>query len=188
MTITPIPAFEDNYIWLLGVAGSDQVAVVDPGDADPVIDILHTRGLQLAAVLITHHHGDHTGGLADLLALWPRAEAIGPLDRRIRGLTQTVGEGARVTLPGLGTGLRVLAVPGHTATHIAYLSDDGDLFCGDTLFAAGCGRVFDGSLRIWPFPCGGSRRCRPPPAVSVPTNTPWPTWALRAGWSPPARR
>lgn len=144
--IDPIPAFDDNYIWLLTQPPSPTAVVVDPGDADPVIETLRARGLALAAVLITHHHGDHTGGLDELAAAWPGVTVIGPLDRRIHGLTRTVGDGERVSLPGLTTGFTVLAVPGHTASHIAYLGDDGSLFCGDTLFAGGCGRVFDGSF------------------------------------------
>lgn len=143
--IEPIPAFEDNYIWLLRAAGSERAAVVDPGDADPVIERLRSRGLTLASVLITHHHGDHVGGLPELLREWPAARVFGPADRRIRGLSETLGEGGRVRVPGPEVELTVMAVPGHTSTHIAY-HGEGMLFCGDTLFAAGCGRVFDGSV------------------------------------------
>jgi hydroxyacylglutathione hydrolase len=144
-TIEPIPAFDDNYIWLIAEPPSPRVAVVDPGDADPVIEVLDARGLELAAILITHHHGDHTGGVAELRERWPGALVTAPEDRRIREATRRVGDGDRVSVPGLEIQFEVLAVPGHTSTHIAYLGA-GALFCGDTLFAAGCGRVFDGSF------------------------------------------
>ena len=156
LNISPIPAFDDNYIWLLLEEGRDLATVVDPGDEEPVIARLAAEGLTLAAILLTHHHGDHIGGVADLLARWPRARVYGPRDRRIRLVTDPVGEGDRITPPGLATAFQVLEVPGHTATHIAYLADlpgaagdtgtSGALFCGDTLFAAGCGRVFDGTF------------------------------------------
>jgi len=143
--MSPLPAFEDNYIWLLREPGSNVAAVVDPGDETPVFEALAREGLTLTAILITHHHGDHTGGVADLAAAYPRALVAGPRDARIRGLSVEVGEGDLLELPGFSRPFRVLAVPGHTASHVAYLSD-GRLFCGDTLFAAGCGRVFDGTF------------------------------------------
>jgi len=143
--VEPISAFDDNYIWLLRESGRVGVAVVDPGDADPVIARLHDRGLDLTAILITHHHQDHIGGVADLLARWPGALVTAPQDRRIASATRVVGEGDSISVPGFETRFDVIEVPGHTSTHIAYLAD-GALFCGDTLFAAGCGRVFDGTF------------------------------------------
>jgi hydroxyacylglutathione hydrolase len=143
--ISPLPAFDDNYIWLLRPPGSTGAVVVDPGDEVPVLDALGREGLTLTAVLITHHHGDHIGGVADLVAADPGTQVVGPRDRRIRSLTRSAGEGDLVALPGFSEPLRVLEVPGHTASHIAFLSD-GVLFCGDTLFAGGCGRVFDGTF------------------------------------------
>jgi len=145
LTVEPIAAFDDNYIWLLREGGDRRVAVVDPGDADPVLARLDAEGLELAAILITHHHYDHTGGVAELQARWPGARVIAPVDSRIRDATERVADGDRVDVPGQRTPFAVWAVPGHTSTHIAYLAGDA-LFCGDTLFAAGCGRVFDGSF------------------------------------------
>jgi len=145
LKISPIPAFDDNYIWLLREPEGRLAAVVDPGDEEPVLAALEAAGLALSAILITHHHYDHTGGVKELLEAWPAALVLGPADSRIPALTRTVGEGDRIALPGLDATFQVLAVPGHTSSHIAYLGG-GALFCGDTLFAAGCGRVFDGTF------------------------------------------
>ncbi len=145
LQVQPIPAFEDNYIWLLHREGWASAVVVDPGDEDPVLERLEALGLGLEAVLITHHHGDHTGGIEGLAAAFPGLRVYGPGDRRIPGLTHGVGEGDRVEILGDGVGLEVLAVPGHTRSHVAY-QGAGCLFPGDTLFSAGCGRVFDGTF------------------------------------------
>lgn len=139
--IIPLPAFRDNYIWLLRHGG--QAAVVDPGDADVVESALRRHGLQLAAILITHHHHDHIGGVA-ALAGNHRVEVFGPAGEDIPSVTRAVGDGDTIELPGLGLTLQVLGVPGHTATHIAYLGADC-LFIGDTLFSAGCGRLLGGT-------------------------------------------
>ena len=138
MTIIPLPAFRDNYIWLLR-AGACAV-VVDPGEAAPVLRYLADEGLTLAAILITHHHPDHVGGVAELLAHAP-VPVYGPALETIAGIDHPVGEGDVVRLPGLGVELRVFDIPGHTAGHVGYYGDSA-LFCGDTLFAAGCGRLF----------------------------------------------
>ncbi len=149
MQIAPIAAFSDNYIWALH---DDQRAwVVDPGDAAPVLAWLQCHGLTLAGILVTHHHPDHIGGLAALRAHAPAAVVIGPDNPRIASLTRTVDDGDEVEL--LGHRFRVIAVPGHTLDHLAFHAIDHQpplLFCGDTLFAAGCGRLFEGTPRqMW---------------------------------------
>lgn len=139
--IIPIPAFADNYIWTLRDAS--HAVVVDPGDARPVLDYLAREGLQLVAILNTHHHADHVGGNSALLERYA-VPVYGPRDERIPEVTNRVGNGDRVTLPHFGIGLQVTEIPGHTRSHIAFYGA-GMLFCGDTLFAAGCGRLFEGT-------------------------------------------
>lgn len=146
LDIHPVPAFSDNYLWLL--RRDRDAVVVDPGDAAPVQRALEAAKARLVAILITHHHPDHVGGLAALAAdatpvYGPRAES-----GRIAGLTHLLDENDAVEV--LGRRFRVLSVPGHTCGHIAYYSapaegDEGLLFCGDTLFSAGCGRLFEGT-------------------------------------------
>ncbi len=144
LRIRPIPAFDDNYIWLLQNGDQTKVAVVDPGDETPVLELLRNEGLELGAILISHKHGDHTGGVEDLLQLWPGAQVYGPAKEQVRSVTHPVSGGDRVSLEWLGVELDVMDVPGHTEGHLAYYGS-GVLFCGDTLFAAGCGRVFSGT-------------------------------------------
>jgi hydroxyacylglutathione hydrolase len=134
-----IPAFKDNYIWLLVRDG--RAAVVDPGEPEPVIERLETLGLQLESILITHHHADHQGGIAALQARW-QAEVFGPEIESITGCNHPLTGGETITI--LGQQVKVMAVPGHTLGHLAYYVP-GALFCGDTLFGAGCGRLFEGS-------------------------------------------
>jgi len=145
LDISPIPAFDDNYIWLLKDPDGTRAAVVDPGDEEPVLTTLEAQGLALGAILLTHHHYDHIGGVEALRAAFPKVRVFGPEDQRIRSLTDVVREGDTVAVPDLTERFRVLEVPGHTSPHIGYLGA-GALFCGDTLFAAGCGRVFDGTF------------------------------------------
>jgi hydroxyacylglutathione hydrolase len=140
-TIIPIPAFADNYIWL--VREGNAAAVVDPGDAAPVIGYLQREGITLTAVIATHHHGDHVGGIRDLTARWP-VPVYGPAGEDIPGRTQALAEGDAIVVPGIGLSLSTLDIPGHTAGHIALVGKDL-VFCGDTLFAAGCGRLFEGT-------------------------------------------
>lgn len=145
LEITPIPAFDDNYIWMLGKQRSNRFTAVDPGDEEPVLDWLRQRGAELSAILLTHHHYDHIGGVPDLIKVYPDIPVYGPSRDRIKGLNHPMVEGDRLILPGTSVELEVLEVPGHTAGHIAYYGK-GTLFCGDTLFAGGCGRIFDGTF------------------------------------------
>lgn len=141
LEIVPLPAFEDNYIWAL--RRGDAVAVVDPGDAAPVLDFLDQSGARLCAILVTHHHGDHAGGIADLVARQP-VPVYGPGRENIDGVDHPVTDGDQVVLVELGADFEVIEVPGHTRGHVAYYRR-GVLFCGDTLFGAGCGRLFEGT-------------------------------------------
>ena len=141
--ITAIQAFKDNYIWLL--RKGDRAVLVDPGEASPVLAYLAAEGLCLAAVLVTHKHADHQGGIAELLAAADENIPVyGPVAESITGLTHPLSGGETIHLDALEVSLRVLAVPGHTLGHLAYYGH-GALFCGDTLFGAGCGRLFEGS-------------------------------------------
>lgn len=144
LSISPIPAFSDNYIWLLRDPASRQAVVVDPGDAAPVLATLAADDLQLAGIMITHHHYDHVGGLAELLAQY-QVPVWGPHNPTIEGITQRLGAGDKVSV--LGHEFEVLEVPGHTLDHIAFFhrGEQPLLFCGDTLFAGGCGRLFEGT-------------------------------------------
>lgn len=145
LSIQPIPAFDDNYIWLIHDDTTRQAFVVDPGDASPVLDALQKLQLELAGILITHHHFDHVGGLEQLCSHY-QPVVYGPHNPAINGLSRQVGAGDSVDV--LGQSFEVLEVPGHTLDHIAYLNcalDQPLLFCGDTLFAGGCGRVFEGT-------------------------------------------
>lgn len=145
LTITALPAFNDNYIWLLQNPATQHCAVVDPGDATPVLDWLGSNPQwQLTDILITHHHRDHTGGI-DTLKQATSATVYGPQLETIAGVDQLLEDGQQLQV--LGHAFNVLHVPGHTLGHIAYYmaSPQPILFCGDTLFLAGCGRMFEGS-------------------------------------------
>ena len=139
--IQRIPAFKDNYIWLLR-KGALAVAV-DPGEAAPVLEALARERLTLAAILITHHHRDHQGGIADLLAHYP-ARVYGPARESITALSDPLEGEETIRLAELDEAFQVMAIPGHTLGHLAYFAANC-LFCGDTLFAGGCGRVFEGT-------------------------------------------
>ncbi|MEW5889788.1 MAG: hydroxyacylglutathione hydrolase [Pseudomonadota bacterium] len=146
MEIVGLRAFRDNYIWLL--RRDTAAAVVDPGDAGPVLNYLSGNGLTLRAILVTHHHPDHVGGVAALAARHD-LPVFGPAGEEIPTVTHPLHEGERVHLPALGASFRVLEVPGHTRGHIAYYGANA-LFCGDTLFGCGCGRLFEGTAQqMW---------------------------------------
>ncbi|GLU30285.1 hydroxyacylglutathione hydrolase [Trinickia caryophylli] len=143
----PVPAFADNYIWLVS-NGRDAVAV-DPGEAAPVRTYLAQKGWRLSAILLTHHHADHVGGVADLVSE-AGVPVYGPAAEAIAEVTHPVAGGDRVHLAAPAMTLQVIDVPGHTRGHIAYFqaAEGGaapHVFCGDTLFACGCGRLFEGS-------------------------------------------
>jgi len=160
MRLTALPAFEDNYIWVL--RDGPRALVVDPGDAAPVLAAAG-EGLRPEAILLTHHHADHCGGVPTLLERWPGLPVFAPDDARIGLACERVGDGARLRL--LERDVDVIAVPGHTRSHVAYRID-GHLFCGDTLFSLGCGRLFEGTpaqmhdslLRLAALP-GDTRVC-----------------------------
>jgi hydroxyacylglutathione hydrolase len=141
LNLTPLAALGDNYIWIL--ASPSTAVVVDPGSASPVLRWLDVNRHTLAGILITHHHGDHTGGVRELLA-HARAPVWGPAKERIHGVDHPVDDGDTITLPGDLGQLQVIHTPGHTAGHVCYLGD-GIALTGDTLFAGGCGRLFEGT-------------------------------------------
>lgn len=141
--ITPIPAFNDNYIWVILHQESKHTIVVDPGDATPVIQHLEKHGLTLSAILITHHHWDHTGGIEKLLQ-YAKVPVYGPANDPVSPMDYPLGEDDQFALSTADCEFRVLDIPGHTSGHIAYVGLGG-VFCGDTLFASGCGRLFEGT-------------------------------------------
>lgn len=144
LTVNALPAFTDNYLWMIHDA--QHAAVVDPGDASVVGEWLQRTGLTLTAILLTHHHSDHIGGVPALLAQHGPVPVIGHAQdvHRLPPLDTAVIDGDTVSVPGLDLDLQVLATPGHTLGHLCY-HGAGLLFCGDTLFSAGCGRMFEGT-------------------------------------------
>jgi len=151
MDVTAIRAFSDNYIWMIhGLGDPKRVAVVDPGDAGPVVEALETQGLALGAILVTHHHRDHVGGVSELHRRYG-AEVLGPSGENIPDRTRALRDGERVAVEALEAEFSVMEVPGHTLGHIAFVhlppagDGQGALFCGDTLFSSGCGRLFEGT-------------------------------------------
>ncbi len=139
--LSPLTAFEDNYVWTLR-DDAGRALVVDPGDARPVLAAA-AQGLRPVAILVTHHHPDHIGGIAELRARFAPT-CFGPQDARIGGIDQRVYGGDRIRIEALDLDIDVLSVPGHTRSHVAFQAG-GLLFCGDTLFSLGCGRLFEGS-------------------------------------------
>ena len=155
LNITPVPAFSDNYIWMLQLDNTSEVVLVDPGDEKKIISFLENASLYPIAILITHQHYDHTGGVAALVKKYPELRIICPagiiskqplpIDLPIAELiTQAVVDGDCVEIAELGLRFEVIAIPGHTLDHVAYFGE-GFLFCGDTIFGCGCGRLFSGT-------------------------------------------
>ncbi len=142
-SIHPIPALNDNYIWAIVHPESGHCVIVDPGEAKPAHDYLSHNGLILTAIVITHHHWDHTNGTAELVQRYS-VPVYGPANDPLDLCDYPLREGDSITLPEVGATFEVLDIPAHTAGHIAYVGCDG-VFCGDTLFAAGCGRLFEGT-------------------------------------------
>jgi hydroxyacylglutathione hydrolase len=144
MNLLPLPAFSDNYIWLLQHQGL--ALVVDPGESTPVSHWLKENNHRLDCILVTHHHGDHTGGVSALQREWG-AKVYGPASEKLGFDYQAMAQGSELSWQGLN--FRTIDVPGHTAGHVAYYAEPADqtplLFCGDTLFSAGCGRLFEGT-------------------------------------------
>ena len=142
--IDPIRAFDDNYIWLIQDSERRYAAIVDPGDEAPVIEYLQQHNIKPVAILITHHHGDHTGGIDALVSKY-HIPVYGPAHEHIPAITRALSEGDQIVLKELGAEFQIIDAPGHTKGHILYYGHDS-LFCGDTLFAGGCGRVFEGTM------------------------------------------
>jgi hydroxyacylglutathione hydrolase len=141
--ISPIPAFSDNYIWIIENPENRHIAIVDPGDAQPVLTAIEKHGWIPTAILITHHHADHVGGIREITRHYD-IPVYGPSRENIVTITDPLEEDDEVELGSIGAHFRVLFVPGHTRGHIAYYGHNA-LFCGDTLFTAGCGRLFEGT-------------------------------------------
>jgi len=140
--VTPLPFGHDNYIWLID--NGRHAALVDPGEAMPALAALEKNRLELAAILLTHHHGDHTGGVSEIVAHYPGVPVYGPSRDNIAGVSHPVDNSDKILIKVLGLELQVIGVPAHTRGHVAYLGH-GMLFCGDALFSAGCGRIFEGT-------------------------------------------
>ena len=140
--IDPIEAFQDNYIWL--IHNDQNSIIVDPGDAEPVINALERKNLNLVAILITHHHADHIGGVMALQEKYPHIKIFAPQKDKYEFVNISLKNGDEINIPELQINYKIIEIPGHTQGHIAYY-DKKNLFCGDTLFACGCGKIFDGT-------------------------------------------
>jgi hydroxyacylglutathione hydrolase len=141
-----IPAFTDNYIWC--IHDNEFACVVDPGDAKPVIRALEAQKLRLTSILITHHHHDHTGGINALIEAYPDITVYGPTNPKISSIHKRLSQGDSISIQHPTIELNILETPGHTMDHIVFYNDTL-LFCGDTLFSAGCGRMFEGTPEVF---------------------------------------
>lgn len=144
ISVNPIKALQDNYIWSIENNATRTAIIIDPGEAAPVLTYLQQHKLQLVAILITHHHWDHTNGISEIIEMM-NVPVYGPAIEAISTLTHSVKQDSIISFAELPTPIKVLHIPGHTLGHLAYYVD-GKLFCGDTLFSAGCGRVFEGTF------------------------------------------
>lgn len=144
--ISSIKAFNDNYIWALH--NNTHALVVDPGDAKPVLAFLETHKLTLECILITHHHYDHTGGIATLTKTFPEARVYGPNNPNIKGISNVLAQADTLNIAKFDISFTILHTPGHTLDHIVYVHKDF-VFCGDTLFSGGCGRMFEGTPEVF---------------------------------------
>jgi hydroxyacylglutathione hydrolase len=142
ITVIPIKAFSDNYIWL--IKDGNNAVLVDPGDAEPVLNYLSNNALCLKAILVTHKHHDHIGGIINIKERFPNINVYGPLNPSFNFKYTDVHEGDTIQIKGTNLHFNVLETPGHTNDHIVYYNEE-NLFCGDTLFGCGCGRLFEGT-------------------------------------------
>lgn len=143
LNVTGVPAFADNYIWLVQEKGNPHTIIVDPGESEPVLRHIKHHGLEPIAIFVTHHHGDHTAGIREILQHFD-LPVYGPSNEGIATITHPVHEGDKINLAASRLSFSVLEVPGHTRGHIAYVGH-GCVFCGDTLFTGGCGLLFEGT-------------------------------------------
>lgn len=141
MNLISIPAFQDNYIWVL-TDDTNHCVIVDPGEAAPVLQAIENNQWQPDAILLTHHHHDHVGGVTALRAKFPHLVVYGPAETQDKGTTRVVEDGDKILI--LGSEFSVIATPGHTLGHVSFFSFPY-LFCGDTVFSGGCGRLFEGT-------------------------------------------
>lgn len=145
LTIKPIPAFNDNYIWLLINESNQHAIIVDPGDAKPVFAAIEQFKVNLTSIFVTHHHYDHSGGVATLVKQFA-PQVYGPANETIPAISQALKENDKIQPNGFDLQFTILDIPAHTAGHIAFYSP-GMVFCGDTLFTGGCGRLFEGTAK-----------------------------------------
>lgn len=147
LEITAIAALQDNYIWAIIHKNSQQILIVDPGESFPVLQFLQQHSYQLTGILLTHHHGDHTRGVPEILKQFPDTPVWGSIDSALSFINHPIHSPSEITVNNLFPRYTILKIPGHTLDHIAYLDKENSLlFCGDTLFAGGCGRAFEGTL------------------------------------------
>lgn len=141
ISIHPIKSFTDNYIWM--IKKNEDAIIVDPGDASPVLKILQKEKVQLQAILITHKHLDHIGGIKDLIKAYPNVKIYGPKNN-FSFIYKVVNNDDLIVIDELDISFRVIETPGHTLDHIVF-ADENHLFCGDTMFGCGCGKLFEGT-------------------------------------------